>query len=77
VVVQGIEGFVLTPRILGDRLGLSPFVVFLVLIAGGFFFGPLGLVVAVPLAAVVNVFWRFWRQHRQLRANIAEDNSKQ
>ncbi len=68
VIVQGIEGFILTPRIMGTRLGLSPFIVFLVLLAGGFFLGPIGLIVAVPLAAIINVFWRFFRQPRP--ANI-------
>jgi predicted PurR-regulated permease PerM len=67
VGVQAIEGFILTPRILGNRLGLSPFVVFLVLIAGSLVFGPIGLLIAVPLAAVLNVFWRYFRQSRPER----------
>lgn len=65
VAVQGIEGFFLTPKIMGNRLGLSPFVVFLVLLAGGFMLGPVGLLIAVPAAAVVNVFWRYFRQRRK------------
>jgi len=61
VVVQGLEGFVLTPRILGTPLGLRPLAVFLALILGSLLFGPIGLLVAVPLLAVGNVFWRYYR----------------
>lgn len=68
IVVQTIEGFVLTPKILGNRLGLSPFAVFLVLIAGSMVFGPIGLLIAVPLAAVVHVFWKYFQQSRGGRA---------
>jgi predicted PurR-regulated permease PerM len=61
VVVQGIEGFVLTPRILGGPLGLRPLYVFLALLFGSLLFGPIGLLVAVPALAVGNVFWRYYR----------------
>ena len=65
VVAQGLEGFYLTPKIMGRRLGLSPWVIFLVILVGGLVFGPLGVLFAAPVAAVVAVLWR----HRQ-RANV-------
>ena len=55
-VVQSIEGFVLTPRIVGHSVGLHPAVVIVALLIGGDLFGFLGLLVAVPGAAVVKVF---------------------
>ena len=58
VLAQGLEGFYLTPKILGRRLGLSPWVVFLAILAGGFVFGPLGVVFAAPVVAVLAVLWR-------------------
>jgi len=58
VLVQLLEGFVITPRLLSKPLGLRPLPVFLVLLAGSFFFGPVGLLVAVPVLAVGMVFWR-------------------
>lgn len=58
VVVQGIEGFWLTPRILGRRLQLSPLTVFFVILAGGALFGFVGVLLAVPVAAVAAVLWR-------------------
>lgn len=55
-VVQMIEGFVLTPRVVGQSVGLHPALVILALLIGGDLFGFLGLLVAVPAAAVVKVF---------------------
>jgi predicted PurR-regulated permease PerM len=60
VVIQGLEGFFITPRLLSKPLGLKPLPVFLALLAGSFLFGPVGLLVAVPILAVVGVFWRYY-----------------
>ena len=54
--VQAFEGLVLTPRIQGRRVGLHPAAVLVALLIGGDLFGFLGLLVAVPLAAVLRVF---------------------
>ncbi len=62
VVIQGIEGFWLTPRILGKPLGLRPLVVFFALIAASLLFGPIGFLLTVPALAVGNVFWRYFRE---------------
>ena len=57
-VVQGLEGTVITPRIMGESVGLSPLVIILALFAGGQLFGLLGLFLAIPSAAVVRVLVR-------------------
>jgi len=64
VIVQAVEGFVLTPRILGRPLGLRPLTVFLAVLIGSFAFGPLGFFLAVPALAVALVFWRYFRGRR-------------
>ena len=56
VVVQSLEGFVLTPRIVGRSVGLHPAAVIVALLIAGDLFGFLGLLLAVPGAAVVKVF---------------------
>jgi predicted PurR-regulated permease PerM len=56
VVVQNFEGFVLTPYIVGGSVGLHPAAVIVALLIGGDLFGFLGLLIAVPAAAVVKVF---------------------
>ena len=56
IVVQTFEGTLLTPRIMGEKVGLSPVVVIIALLVGANLLGFLGLLIAVPLAAVINVF---------------------
>lgn len=55
-VIQGLEGFVITPRIVGDKVGLGAIWVLLALMVGGELFGFLGVLLAVPAAAVVKIF---------------------
>jgi predicted PurR-regulated permease PerM len=57
-VVQLIEGNFVTPKIVGERLGLHPVVVLLAVLVGGEIFGFLGILLAVPTTAVIKVFWR-------------------
>ena len=61
-LVQSIEGYYLTPRILGGRLSLHPMAVFLGLLIGGKLFGFLGILLAVPVIAVAQVFLKFLRE---------------
>jgi len=56
---QFLEGYVLTPRLVGDRVGLHPVWVIFALLAGGSLFGFVGLLLAVPAAAVIGVLIRF------------------
>ncbi|WP_454831979.1 AI-2E family transporter [Pseudoxanthomonas wuyuanensis] len=59
VVGQMLEGYVLTPRIVGDRIGLHPVAVIFAIMAGGQLFGFLGMLLALPVAAVANVMLRY------------------
>jgi predicted PurR-regulated permease PerM len=52
---QIIEGNFLTPKIVGDKVGLHPLWVFFALMAGGALFGVVGMLIAVPVAAVIRV----------------------
>ncbi|MDH5589744.1 MAG: AI-2E family transporter, partial [Gemmatimonadota bacterium] len=49
-VAQGLEGAVVSPRIVGESVGLHPVWLLLALAMGGFFFGFVGLLIAVPVA---------------------------
>jgi len=62
VAVQMIEGYFLTPRILGGRMSLHPMAVFLGMLIGGKLFGFLGIILAVPTIAVAKVFLMFLRE---------------
>lgn len=57
-VGQVLESYVLTPKLVGDRVGLSPVTVVFAVMAGGTLFGFLGMLLALPVAAVANVLIR-------------------
>lgn len=59
ILGQMVEGNFLTPKLVGDRVGLHPVWVIFALLAGGALFGFVGLLLAVPLAAVIGVLVRF------------------
>lgn len=60
---QLIEGNFLTPNLVGDAVGLHPVWVIFALLAGGALFGFLGVLLAVPVAAVIGVLTRFALEH--------------
>lgn len=55
---QLLEGMVLTPMLVGDRIGLHPVAVMFAVLAGGQLFGFLGVLLALPVAAVIAVILR-------------------
>jgi predicted PurR-regulated permease PerM len=60
VAGQVLEGYVIYPRLLGDRVELHAVWVIFALFAGGVAFGFLGVLLAVPMAAMVGVLARYW-----------------
>tara|TARA_R110001599_G_scaffold353463_1_gene592983 strand:+ start:25655 stop:26737 length:1083 start_codon:yes stop_codon:yes gene_type:complete len=60
---QAIESMILTPVLVGDRIGLHPVAVIFALMVGGQMAGFVGVVVALPVAAVVMVFLRHALSH--------------
>jgi len=57
-IVQALEGTLITPRVVGESVGLSPLIIILALFAGGQLFGLLGIFLAVPAAASLRVLAR-------------------
>ena len=53
IVVQALEGFVITPKLVGDKVGLSSLSTMLSLIIGGNLFGLVGMLIAIPIAAIM------------------------
>ena len=58
-VGQFLEGYVLAPKLVGESVGLHPVWLMFALFAFGYLFGFVGLLIAVPLAAVIGVLVRF------------------
>lgn len=61
--VQMIEGYLLTPKIMGDRTGLHPVVIIIAVFFWGSALGGItGMILAIPLTAFLVVFWRLARE---------------
>ncbi len=65
-IAQFIEGSLLTPKLVGDRIGLHPVLIIFAVAAGGQLFGFFGILLALPAAAVLSVIVRF-AYHRYLK----------
>ena len=59
VIGQLIEGYVLVPRLVGEKIGLHPVAVIFAVLAGGEMFGFLGVLLALPVASVLMVLLRY------------------
>jgi predicted PurR-regulated permease PerM len=67
-IAQLLEGSILTPKLVGDRIGLHPVLIIFAIVAGGQLFGFFGILLALPAAAVLSVMVRF-AYHRYLKEN--------
>lgn len=62
MVGQAIEGYILQPFLLGDKIGLSPVAVVFAVLAGAQLGGFLGMLIALPVAAVIVVLLRHLKE---------------
>jgi predicted PurR-regulated permease PerM len=76
-VGQSLEGMVFTPHLVGDRIGLHPVTVIFAVLAGGQLFGFLGILLALPAAAALNVLVRHLKEryHRSELYNRQDDKA--
>jgi len=77
-IAQLLEGSVLTPKLVGDQIGLHPVLVIFAIAAGGQLFGFFGILLALPAAAVLSVLVRFaydryLREHPEVAMDLNED----
>jgi predicted PurR-regulated permease PerM len=71
---QAIEGWVLQPYLVGDRIGLHPVAVIFSIMAGGELFGFVGMLLALPVAAIIMVLLRhahiYYRQSQLYQGEV-------
>jgi predicted PurR-regulated permease PerM len=65
---QFIEGNFITPKVVGEKVGLHPVVIFFAFFSGGLLFGFLGALFAIPMAAILGVIVQFLLQ--QYKASV-------
>ncbi len=85
VVGQVVEGNILSPKLLGDSVGLHPLWILFALMAGGSALGILGMLIAVPVAAVIGVLVSFavlqykdsyFYQHEKQQVSVTTSDEK-
>ena len=69
---QLLEGMLLTPLMVGDKIGLHPVAVIFAVLAGGQLFGFVGVLLALPIAAVIAVLVR--HMHREYKSSAIFNN---
>jgi len=69
-----LESNLLAPRLVGDKIGLHPVWVIFALLAGGALFGFLGILLALPVAAVIGVLVKFATQ-QYLNSTLYSDSA--
>ena len=66
---QMLEGMVLSPLLIGDRIGLHPVAVIFAVMAGAQLFGFFGMLIALPVAAIITVLLRHFHE-QYLNSNL-------
>jgi len=68
-----LEGYVLVPRLVGGKIGLHPVAVIFAVLAGGYLFGFLGVLLALPAASVIMVLLRYLLERYRLSELYTEE----
>lgn len=71
-LVQGIEAYIISPKIVGDRVGLHPAVIIFSVLVFSRFLGFWGLIIAVPLAALIKFLISEWKRHQEWKDELAQ-----
>ena len=77
VIGQLLEGYVLVPKLVGDKIGLHPVAVIFAVLAGGYLFGFLGVLLALPAASVILVLLRYLTEryrHSELYTEVGPED---
>ena len=68
IVIQQLQSYLLSPRIMGRVVGLHPLVIFVAMITGFTLAGIIGAVLAVPSLVLVKIGYKFYRDLQKLKA---------
>ncbi|HQD76895.1 MAG TPA: AI-2E family transporter [Bacillota bacterium] len=60
IIIHQLEGSIISPKILGDKVGLHPLVVIVSLLIGGELYGLVGMLLAVPVSAILKVIFKYF-----------------
>ena len=57
LALQQFDAWYLDPKLIGDKVGVKPFYIILAVTIGGGFFGPIGMLLASPTMATINIYY--------------------
>lgn len=60
IIAQILESYLLTPALIGNKLGLHPLVIILSIFCFGFLFGIIGIIFAIPMLSIISIFLTKW-----------------
>ncbi len=58
IILQTVDGYILKPKLFGDSLGVSGLMILIFIVLGGRLFGVMGILIAIPAAAILDFTWR-------------------
>lgn len=70
LLYQQVDGNFIQPKIVGDKIGLSAVWVFIAVLIGGSYFGALGMVISIPVAGLVRVYFNRYKEYKKLKNDI-------
>ena len=73
LVMQQIDGNVIAPRVMGDRLEIRPLTIIVAVSVGGTLFGFVGMIISVPVVAVLKLIFADYLQVREKAARAELD----
>ena len=80
IIIQTIDGYILKPKMFGGALGIPPVWTLIAIVIGGKLFGALGILLAIPFAAVINFLYKEnflpWLQKRKQQKYEKEETTK-
>lgn len=68
LIYQQVDGNFIQPKIVGDKIGLSAVWVFIAVLIGGSYFGALGMVISIPVAGLVRVYFNRYKEYKKLKS---------
>ena len=76
LLYQQIDGNFVQPKIVGDKIGLSPVWILIVILIGGSYFGALGMILSMPVAGLLRIYLNRYGEKKNKKRFINENRLK-
>lgn len=66
LLYQQVDGNFIQPKIVGDKIGLSPIWILIVVLIGGSYFGAMGMILSMPVAGLIKIYFNRYAAHKRI-----------